>query len=292
MDTELCNLYLIGAAVHMSSANIYDRIGIPSRKNHRKINKLTEPLATYFGIDRFWRSAHRLDGTYSLIGNHPPTAELFFGHNLYMEHPFFRHPLFFQSGCVIPELFHNQEYSQTQGRFCSEGNCYHVFIKIQRTLGGFVEYGFASSKYVTGFESTYLYRLAAINKYVEYFEDSAANLIKDADDYRIDISNLIGAKYDENPRLEYNFGIHRDDFRFLCAISGDGNKVEELLNLSETEKSCLKLYMSGKTAKEIGKKIFRSNRTVEKYLETTKTKLGLSTRSQLIEFLMPFKDFF
>src|SRR5262245_26206985 len=136
--------------------NIYDEIGRPSRQHHKKICQLTEPLKIFFGIDRFWRNSHSVDGSYSVLGNHPPIAESFFGQNLYQGHPYFRHPRFFQSGYALPELFHSQEFEATQGRIRRAGECNHLLIAIRKEENGFVEYGFATSRPQPGFESIYL----------------------------------------------------------------------------------------------------------------------------------------
>lgn len=98
--------------------NIYDEIGRPSILHHKKICQLTEQF-------RFWRNAHRMDGSYSVLGNHPPVAEAFFGHNFFMGHLYFRHPRFFQSGYALPELLNAQDYEATQGKLRGNGDCHH-----------------------------------------------------------------------------------------------------------------------------------------------------------------------
>lgn len=53
--------------------------------------------------------------------------------------------------------------------------------------------------------------------------------------------------------------------------------------LSRREKECIRLAMLNHSAKEIGKILSISNRTVEDYLENAKNKLGCSKRSELIQ---------
>lgn len=271
--------------------DIYDQIGTISRREQRAIAKLTEPLKLYFGIDRFWRNSHHLDGSYSLIGNYPPTAELFFGEKLYVGHPYFRHPTFFQSGYVLPQLMQSHDFEVTQGKLIRDGGCFHLFMIVRKTENGFVEYGFATSKPLLGFEMTYLNHLASIEKFIDFFEFNAHKIIRKSEEDSIDLPLLIGAKYNENPRLPSKIMTPEKELKFLTSIDSDVEKTKALFTLTKSEKACLKLYLAGLTAKEIGQKLFRSPRTIERHLENGKGKLGLTTRSQCIDFLIPYIDF-
>lgn len=268
--------------------SIYDKIGIPSIKHHRAIGKLTELLKTYFGIDRFWRNCHRTDGTYTLIGNYPPTGEFFFGQELYKGHPYFRNPIFFKSSYSIPQLLQNNEFEITQGKL--KHDCYHIFLRIRKTQQGFIEYGFATSKPYMGFEMTYLNNLNAIDKFINYFEANASKIIQDSENHQVDISKIIGVIYDKNPRLDSRIMVPDKELAFLASIEKNPEISRGLLELTPNEKVCLKEYLAGNTAKEIGKKLFRSTRTIESHLQNSKSKLGINNRSCLIQSLAPYLD--
>lgn len=53
--------------------------------------------------------------------------------------------------------------------------------------------------------------------------------------------------------------------------------------LTHRQKQCLYLLVHGKTAKEIGKRLGLSFRTIENYIEIIKNKLGVQSKSALIE---------
>lgn len=270
--------------------NIYDEIGIPSKKNYKTICKLTEPLKQFLGVDRFWRNSHKADGSYAVIGNFPPLAEAFFGSNLYVGHPYFRHPRFFQSGFALPELLHSKEYEETQGKLKMDGNCHHVLIYIQKQEESFIEYGFAISKFHPGFESIYLNHLKAIHQFTKIFEQSASRLIREADDYRMNISQAIGVKYDQKPLLPPTISLPDKELRFLAAIEENPEREQQLHSLTRSEKIYLKLYLTGNTTQEIAKKCYRSPRTIETHLEHAKAKLRVSSRAHLMKLLIPYQD--
>lgn len=270
--------------------NIYDEIGLVAKSNYRKITQFTESLKLSLGIDRFWRNFHRMDGSYSVLGNYPPLAEVFFGQNLYMGHPFFRDPKFFSSGYLLPELLHQRDYDETQGKLKDGGDCYHVMIYLVKHPQGITEYGFASSVYRPGFESVYLNSLHLIMRFIEAFDENFKEDIRKADEQRINIAMLIGGKYHEKPQLPKTILAPEDEFLLLTALEGDPDKKSGLLTLTESERVCLRHYLKGSTTKEIGEKLFRSARTIESHLEHAKSKLCVNSRSKLFDVLLPYKD--
>ncbi|MDF2578213.1 MAG: hypothetical protein K0S74_1697 [Chlamydiales bacterium] len=270
--------------------NIYDQIGPPSVKHHRTILKLLEPLRLLCGIDRFWRNSHSNDRSYSLIGNYPPTAEAFFGQHLYLGHPYFRKPTFFQTGYVIPEILKCEDYERTQGKLREKGDCYHVLIHIRKDKNGFVEYGFATSNQYPGFEMVYLNHLEMINKFIDYFEEEASKITLEAHEYSINISQIIGSQYNEKPDICSNILVPQKQLNFLAAIQNTDQIASLLITLTNSEKACLKQYLTGKTTKEIAGIMYRSPRTIESHLEKAKAKLYVNSRSALFELLMPYCD--
>jgi DNA-binding CsgD family transcriptional regulator len=270
--------------------NIYDEIGFVSKRNYREISKFTEPLKLSFGIDRFWRNFHQMDGSYSVLGNFPPLAEVFFGQNLYMGHPFFRHPSFFSTGYLLPELLNQKDYQETQGRLTDGGDCYHVMIYLVKHVHGVIEYGFASSQYRPGFEATYLNHLQSIMQFITAFEQNFQGFIHNANERRINIAEVIGSKYREKPQLPKTILAPDAEFQFLASIEPDPDKKRGLLTLTPSERVCLRHYLNGGTTKEIAKKLHRSSRTIEMHLENAKDKLCVNSRSQLFETLISYRE--
>lgn len=270
--------------------NIYDHIGKPSKKYYREICRLTEPLKLFLGVDRFWRNSHGIDGSYSVLGNCPPVAESFFGQKLYIGHPYFRNPRYFQSGYTLPELLNSQEYEETQGRLRKEGDCHHVLIYIQKHEHGFVEYGFAASRLHKGFEMIYLNHLQMISKFITSFEANANKLIRDAEQFAITMPALIGAKYLEKPVLNGTILVPDKELQFLASLEKTPERVQGLKALTKCERLVLREYLSGCSTKVIAQKLFRSPRTIESHLEHIKSKIGVNSRSMLFEILLPFRE--
>ncbi len=270
--------------------NIYDEIGQASIKYYTQINKLLEPLKLYLGVDRMWRNSHKVGGLYSLIGNYPATAEIFFEEKLYIGHPCFRSPIFFQSGYSIPSLLHSQEFEETQGRLTQDGDCFHILLAIVKKGEDFVEYGFATSKFSQGFEQRFLNNLHIISKFIDYFENNASKYILEAEDRSINIASIIGSKYFENPKLTGPTMTPQHEFIFLSSLESDKDRAKALFLLTKSEREALRYLLQGYSMPEIAKKRFRSLRTIETHLENAKAKLGISSRSALFDFLLPYRD--
>lgn len=274
-----------------TNKNIFDFVGVPSKRYHAKIKRLLEPLTIFCGIDRFWRNAHTADGAYSLIGNYPPAAEVFFGENLYQGHPYFRNPIFFRSGYTLPDLLHNKSYEDTQGKFREKGDCHHVLLLIQKHDMGFVEYGFATTKSQSGFEMNYLNHLATLKKFATYFDTEADDILRQSRlEYQINIAEIIGSSYHKKPDIACDTILRDKELLFLSTIEKDLELGKAILSLTKNERLTAKLYLSGNTAKEIAKKLYRSPRTVETHLAHIKSKLGITTRSKLFDVLQPYKE--
>jgi DNA-binding CsgD family transcriptional regulator len=59
-------------------------------------------------------------------------------------------------------------------------------------------------------------------------------------------------------------------------------------NLSKREEECLRLTLKGCTAKKIARMLDLSHRTVEEYLTNIKIKMGVKSKSELIELAVNF----
>ncbi len=268
--------------------NIYDEIGLPSERHHKKIEKLVEPLNVFFRINRFWRCFHRKDGFCSLLGNSPSLIEEFFGKELYVGHPYFRNPHFYESGYILSD--DSLEYENTQGQLRGDGKCNHLLIYIEKNEHGFIEYGFATSLLHPGFESVYLNHLQEIGRFINAFEQNAARLIQEANERPVNVATSIGTKYEEKPQFPNVILSTNQTLHFLSEIHGGSSIKEQLLSLTKRERLSLRQYLSGNTMQEIAKKFCRSPRTIEKHLENAKAKLNVQSPSQLFELLAQFQD--
>ena len=68
--------------------------------------------------------------------------------------------------------------------------------------------------------------------------------------------------------------------------SHGGPHEPELNALSTRERTVIELYANGFTAREMGKRMFLSPKTVEGYLARARRKLGLASRTEIVRFAL------
>jgi len=118
-----------------------------------------------------------------------------------------------------------------------------------------------------------------LERFIEYFREQGASLINQAklqpiilpDKYKRDIS------HDQPMLMPHDKDAFIKSTRVL-ALSEQRCEIQ----LSKREIESLYHYTQGKTAKEIGKILQLSNRTIENYLRNIKCKLGVTSKVELI----------
>jgi DNA-binding CsgD family transcriptional regulator len=137
----------------------------------------------------------------------------------------------------------------------------------------------------------YLNYYAYINKFLDYFELKASDLINSAEKNKIFISEdeVIA---DNIPLSCYKKEQFLDSLQ--SAESYSRSKANRLMINSTTflapqESECLTRLVKGMTVKQIAKDLHLSPRTVEGYLRNIKMKTNCYSRTELIKYITKFK---
>jgi DNA-binding CsgD family transcriptional regulator len=118
-----------------------------------------------------------------------------------------------------------------------------------------------------------------LERFIEYFRERAQVLIKKAKLQPILIPDQYKRDFSSAPPIASSFD--REAFINSTRILTPSQQLCEI-PLSKRETESLRLYTQGKTAKEIGKILQLSNRTIENYLRTIKNKFGVTSKAALI----------
>jgi DNA-binding CsgD family transcriptional regulator len=120
----------------------------------------------------------------------------------------------------------------------------------------------------------YLHNMDAIQLFVEYFKEKSESLIKSISQKKIIVPEVkIIDKFD-NPELVYNIQNRKNFFSQILKKSS---------TLTTKEASCLLHIANGLSAKEIGKLMNISYRTVEIHIANIKVKLGCKSKQEIIK---------
>lgn len=269
--------------------NIAQIICQPTVRNDRKIKKICDPLEKGLGLDTFWYYSISEKGELSYVCNDPNCAEYFYSNELYLGHPYFKTPALLQSGFFFADNTTSPDYISTQGKMRGQISMDQTFM-IMNIEGQKAEgYGFATKRPHPSFANMIINNLYLLRKFIGYFHEETKEISKQLRQYTVDI----GAE------CESSFHTPTPYFPSLSSASTAKNffnQIDPMLfqrlhSLSKREKECLKWFLKGMSAIQIGKKMFLSNRTIEKHIDSIKGKLGCNTKQELFDILLNSNDF-
>ncbi len=125
----------------------------------------------------------------------------------------------------------------------------------------------------------YINSFNQLSKFINYFEENCREAISEDLDSRIILPN-------SKPSIALDFDTTQSFLKENCFdfLQGNFQSISDKSTLmTHRERECLTLIAQGYTMKTAAKKLDISHRTVEQHLRNIKDKLGLQTKSQLVE---------
>jgi LuxR family transcriptional regulator, quorum-sensing system regulator SolR len=173
---------------------------------------------------------------------------------------------------LIPSI---EVFRSFAGEVASHFDVHHLFAYVKKSLHYVDIYWLGTHNAENETINFYFNNLDKIKLFSKYFDESASSLIKNAENEKIIIPELLTPEYDlAFQKLQLVSDNQSDSFL--------QSQIAEK-NLTTRELECLKLIVKGFSAKMVAKKLNISSRTVERHLENIKAKYHFSSRLQLIE---------
>jgi len=258
----------------------------PTLQHDKKMKRICAPLEDCFGLENFWYYTLNDRGELSYISNNPLTAEFFYDNELYKGHPYFKDPSLLKSGFFFADKTKEKDYIQTQGKL---RDFTQIFMAMNVSEGKAEGYGFATANNSPELANSFINNLYLFRKFIHYFHSEADEPILHMQKCSVDISSTCGDSF-YAPTQYFETLTGAENARdFLKKI--DPLRYQVLQSLSPREKECLRWFLKGLSAVQIGKKVHLSNRTVEHYLDSVKNKLSCNSRQELYETLLSCSDF-
>lgn len=248
-----------------------------------RLNNMTDPLRTHFGIDVFWYNTISEDGHYTSVSTCHDLFVLFNTGNWLKNADNLICPSKLKTECnILGQVGNFKNFQdQTQETFPLH---HPMSINRKESEKKAHVFGFASKKFNPTLPSIYINHLPLLTRFLDYFLKENECFQGQSDEMAINLAELRGAFafYGKQHSRESSLDSDRNR-QFLRDIGVDSFILKAIETLSPRQKQVLAACVEGKTAAETADEIMLSTRTVQNYLDIIKDKLGVSTKAELIQ---------
>lgn len=156
--------------------------------------------------------------------------------------------------------------------------CTHVYIREQTDKDTQLITLFNSTNPLTILD-TLANNPSAIRKLLQFFKEESKEVINFHKNHKFNIASIRPNYFakEDNP--------YKSDLEKINQLLHTIGVLDINKSISPREYQCLDLYNQGKSARETGKILGISNRTVETHFESLKTKLKATLKADLVEYL-------
>lgn len=224
------------------------------------------------------------DGSQINLSNIPSWLEHFYENEYYTIGAFERHPSHYESGFALwPQLSGQKIFYDAREYF----NIDHGITIVEKQKDSCDFYYFGTTKDNYGILNLYLNHMDLLKRFIFYFKEKAEYIVKQANMNRIILPNHF--ELHESPDVTEQYYRLKTTQEFLKETSIKKFPLSGELEgnfLSNKQLNCMIYLIEGKTAKEIGKLLHLSHRTIEGHINNLKNRFNCKSKSQLIDKLM------
>jgi DNA-binding CsgD family transcriptional regulator len=233
---------------------------------------------TYFNYIKIYN-----DGSRELLTNNSSWIEYFYENSLYKSAATIDIEYLLPKGYFLWSELKIDDVIYSQGREFFNIDNGVSFVSKQRESTTL--YIFASTRDTHSINSFYVRNIDLLKRFILYFQDKASHLIRQAEKNRIYLPEKQIVKDKELKKIILSDKIRQKFFEDTTIDRFFIPDCENDVYLTKREAECASHMLDGATAKQIGKLLDISHRTVESHLNQVKEKLRCSTKEQLVDFL-------
>lgn len=244
-----------------------------------KMRQLSLPLFDTFGFDLFFHFRINNSGEVVLISNQPDLSYQYFEAGMCQKTPFFKHPSFFSSHVGVVSQIDDCNY-QTVSEYTSQTHRYNeILYYLDVQDNEMCLHGFASTKGEVAIYNKAFGEQQLLRQFIRHFIQEGRSFINALWEER-GSAKFVGDYFLTRPKgFSSPLSLDKKN-NFLKALG-----LERLPNVSFTklEREILECYFEHLTAAETAKRIHRSPRTVEHYLDIIREKLNCHKKSEIFQ---------
>lgn len=254
----------------------------------QEINDICRPLKN-LNISYFAHIQINKEGKFSGISNNPGFTEH------YLQNQYYNADIHLADNnklgkYVMWDAIERTGQSEKMHREAADFGIQHTFTIIEKNQDVSHFYHFANNESSKAINQIYISNLELLNLFISHFKENInqSKVLASAFDLQFSIDENAEGYTLEN--ISNSMLINKDNFLNEINSNVDKRIINSLINknskLTKREIECLDLYSRGKIAKNIAATLGLSNRTVEHYLENAKFKLGIKSKSDLMEIVI------
>src|SRR3989339_822520 len=211
---------------------------------------------THFSYEKLYNNRR-----VTFLTTHPDFTEIFIQNKFY-EFAFTGDPQEYITGYYLYDTLPKNELMEA----CHDFNFARGIILVKQHESYCEFFYFAAPNHINTMNNFFINNLHLLEQFTFFFKEKAKTLIQEAERCQL----LCPSNLKEN--LLSNTNIQKSVIKQPCYFKITTNAYDPYL-ITPQEKNCLLYLKQGYTAKEIGKKIGISHRTIEKHVDHLKSKL-------------------
>lgn len=250
-------------------------------KNQKDIYDIAAPLFKYLKLDYFHFRRTFNDGSFLVLASNNDWPAYFVKNNIPITTPIS------QEHYDINRYFCLWEGNIPESTLADAKNYFGIrnaLAVVEKNDNYFDSFSFANNTETYHAKDYYLNHIESLLKFIPFFKEQAAKLIKEAEKSPITRpTNLQDANLDKILRLKFDDTNKEAFFRAIGVAKEFRSKNHNLTEiLTKREIECIKYLSHSMSRKEIAKKLGLSPRTIDTHLEKARIKLGYFTNKELI----------
>jgi DNA-binding CsgD family transcriptional regulator len=259
-------------------------------KNHfslsssQEVNNISQDVLSTIGITYFNYIKIYDDGSRELLTNNAPWIDHFYHNALYKSVGVIDIEYLLPKGYFLWSELKNDDAAYTQGR--DFFNIDNGLSFVSKRDGATILYIFASSRDNNSINNFYVRNIDLFQRFILYFHDKGSSLLNQAAKSKIYLPEKQIVKDREFKKIILSENMRRTFFEKTNIERFFIPNCDNDLYLTKREAECASYMLDGATAKQIGKVLGISYRTVESHFNQMKEKLQCSSKEQLVDFLV------
>lgn len=259
-----------------------------SGKYKHKLLRLAEPLFQTLGINYFFYLYIANDRNCSFMGTNVDLIQHYLDEKMHHCNPFFTQTDQVKTGVYLYDSVQHSDFKTTMQCLENKYDTKHSCLMTRKVPQGAIIYGFALPAKRKEMESMLINQAPLLRRFIQYFENEMSPVLKRMHEQPISLFSEMDVFLKKN-RIGVP-EIQLDESKIYQFLTKTSNNIFWESKLTKREIEVVKVFLKGKTAREIAQILSLSKRTVEHHFTTIKDKLECCSRSELFERLQDFND--